>query len=161
VLTIQERWRFESISDQLATYSPQKPHSLIKWATDHRITLSGTNSRVRQAPLVPEDRSGDWGIQGIPRLHTAPSSFSSTITSTVHGGLTPGPDSVQASRSEWLILPSECGACVQHGKRAVNDRSLIDTDRGTTVNTTIRPCPVSVSFPPLVTSHHSIKQLDI
>ena len=63
-------------------YSPHKPHSLIKWATDHRIALSRTNSRVRQAPPVPEDRSGDRGIQGIPRLRAAPSSFSSTITNT-------------------------------------------------------------------------------
>ena len=61
-------------------YSPHKPHSLIKWATDHRIALSRTNSRVRQARPVPEDRSGDRGIQGIPRLRAAPSSFSSTIT---------------------------------------------------------------------------------
>ena len=115
-------------------YSPHKPHSLIKWATDHRVALSRTNSRVRQAPPVPEDRSGDRGIQGIPRLRAAPSSFSSTITNTAHGGSIPGPDSVQASRSERLILPAKCGACVQHDKRAVNDRSLIDTGRGTMVN---------------------------
>jgi len=63
-------------------YFPHKPHSLIKWATGHRVTLSKTNSRVRQAPPVPEGRSGDRGIQGIPRLHTAPSSFSSTSTNT-------------------------------------------------------------------------------
>jgi len=156
VLTIQERWRFESIFDQLASYSPRKPHSPIKWATDHHITLSRTKSRVRQAPPVPKDHSGDRGIQGIIRLCVAPSSFSSTITNTEHGGLTPGPDSVQASRSERLILPAKCGACVQHDKRAVNDRSLIDTCRGTMVNSTIRPCPVSSSFPHLVTFPHSI-----
>ena len=63
-------------------YSPHKPHSLIKRATGHRVALSRTNSRVRQAPPVPEDRSGDRGIQGIPRLRAAPSSFSSTITNT-------------------------------------------------------------------------------
>jgi len=63
-------------------YSPHKPHSMIKWATDHRIALSRTNLRVRQAPPVPKDRSGDRGIQGIPRLHAAPTSFSSTITNT-------------------------------------------------------------------------------
>ena len=68
-------------------YFPHKPHSLIKWATDHRIALSRTNSRVRQAPPVPEDRSGNRGIQGIPRLRAAPSSFSSTITNTT---CTPG-----------------------------------------------------------------------
>jgi len=66
------------------------------------------------------------------------------------------PDSVQASRSEQLILPAKCGACIQYGKRAVNDRSLIDTGRGTTVNTTITPYPVLVSFPHLVTFHHRI-----
>ena len=115
-------------------YSPHKPHSLIKRATGHRVALSRTNSRVRQAPPVPEDRSGDRGIQGIPRLRAAPSSFSSTITNTAHGGSIPGPDSAQASRSERLILPAKCGACVQHDKRAVNDRSLIDTGRGTMVN---------------------------
>ena len=136
-------------------HTPHTPHSLIKWATDHRITLSRTKSRVRQAPPVPEDRSDDRGIKGIPRLRAAPSSFSSTITNTAHGGWTPGPDSVQASRSEWLILPAKCGACVQHDKRAVIDRSLIDSDRGTTVNPTIRPCLVSNSFPHLVTFPHS------
>jgi len=53
-----------------------------KWAIGHHITLSRPNSRVRHAPPVPEDRSGDRGIQGIPRLRVAPSSFSSTITNT-------------------------------------------------------------------------------
>ena len=108
-------------------YSPHKPHSMIKWGTGHHNTLSSTNSLVRQAPPVPEDRSGGWRIQGIPRLRVAPSSFSSTIANTAHGGSTPGPDSFQASRSKWLILPAKCGACVQHDKRAVNDRSLMDT----------------------------------
>ena len=61
-------------------YSPHKPHSPAK--VGHHITLSRTNSRVRQAPSVPEDRSGDRGIQGIRRLRAAPSSFSSTITNT-------------------------------------------------------------------------------
>jgi len=63
-------------------YSPHKPHSLTKWATDHCIAISRTNSRVRQAPPVLEDRSGDRGIHGIPRLHATPKSFSSTITNT-------------------------------------------------------------------------------
>ena len=49
-------------------------------------------------------------------------------------GPIPGPDIAQALRSERLILPAKCGACVQHDQRAVNDRSLIDTGRGTTVN---------------------------
>jgi len=64
-------------------YSPHKPHSLIKWATDHRVALSRTNSRVWQESPVPKNRFGDRGIQGIPRLRAAPSLFSSTITNTV------------------------------------------------------------------------------
>jgi hypothetical protein len=90
-------------------YSPHKPHSLIKWATGHHVTLSRTKSRVRQAPPVLEDRFGDRGIQGIPSLRTAPSSFSSAITNTAHGGSTPGLNSVQASRLKRLVLPAKCG----------------------------------------------------
>ena len=86
-------------------YSPHKPHSLIKWATDHRVAVSRTNFMVRQAPPVPEDLSSDRGIQGIPRLRTAPLSFSSTITNTARGAS----DSAQASRSKRLILPAKCG----------------------------------------------------
>jgi len=152
--------RSDGDSNQFLTSSrvipPHKPHSLIKWATDHHITLSRTKSRVRQAPPIPKDRFGDRGIQGIPRLRAAPSSFSSSISNTAHGDSTPSLDSVQASQSERLILPAKCGACVQHDRRAVNDRSLIDAGRGTTVNTTIRPCPVSNSFPHLVIIHHNI-----
>ena len=48
-------------------------------------------------------------------------------------GPIPGLNSAQASRSERLILPAKCEACVQHDKRAINDRSLIDTGRGTTL----------------------------
>ena len=114
-------------------YSPHKPHSLIKWATDHRVALSRTNSRVRQAPPVPEDRSGDRGIQVIPRL-LALVVLLNHHQYSAYIGPTPSPDSGQASRSERLILPAKCGACVQHDKRAVNDRSLIDTGRGTIVN---------------------------
>jgi len=159
-------------------YSPHKPHSLIKWATGHRVTLSRTNLWVRQTPSVPEDRSDDWGIQGIPRLRVAPSSFSSTSGSRGIQGiprLRAAPSSFSSTstntsrtsgrfparivfrlrgRNDFLL--AKCGACIQHDERAVNDRSLIDTGRGTTVNTTIRPRPVSVSFPHLVTFHHSI-----
>ena len=45
----------------------------------------------------------------------------------------PWPNSVLASWSEWVICLVKCGACVQHDKRAVNDRSLIDIHRTTMV----------------------------
>ena len=69
----------------------------------------------------------------MPRLRVMPSSFSSTITNTMHGGSIPSSDSVQASRSEQLIILVKCGACFQYDKMAVNDRSLIDTGRITMV----------------------------
>jgi len=60
-------------------------------------------------------------------------------------GPIPGLDSVQTSRSERLILPARCGVCVQYDKRAVNDRSLIDTGRGTMVKHHHKTLP-SLSF---------------
>ena len=78
-------------------------------------------------------------------------------------GPIPGPDSAQASRSERLILPAKCGACVQHDKRAVNDRSLIDTGRGTIVNPPKDPARSQICIPHLVilyqSNHCLIKQV--
>jgi len=76
-------------------------------------------------------------------------------------GTIPGPNSVQASRSERLILPAKCGACVQHDKKAINDWSLINTGRPTMVQHPITLCSDSVSFPHLVIFHGSIKQLNL
>ena len=129
-------WRF---------YSPHKPHSLIKWATDHRVALCRTNSRVRQAPPVPEDRSGDQGIQGIPRLHAVPSSFSSTITNIARtSGRFPAQIVLRLRGRNDLSLQLSVR---QAFNMAVNDRSLIDP--------TIRPCPVSNSFSILGYFSHS------
>jgi hypothetical protein len=44
-----------------------------------------------------------------------------------------------ASRSERVIRPAKCEACVQHDKRDDNDRSLIDSD-GNYRHTGPMPC---------------------
>jgi len=154
VLTIQEQWRFESISNQLASLFPtqttltdqvsyRSPYCTIQ---DQFACLTGT-ARTRgpfRRPRFPRyTKVARRALIVLLNYHQ----YSAYI------GLIPGPDSAQASRSERLILPAKCGACIQHDKRAVNNRSLIDTGRGTTVNTTIRPCSVSSSFPHLVTFH--------
>ena len=157
MLTIQERWRFELISNQLASLFPTQttPTDQVSYRSpcytiqDQFTGLTGT-VRTR----------GPFRRSRYPR-YTKVARRTLVVLLNQHQystyiGPIPGPDSVQASRSERLILPAKCGACVQHDKRAVNDRSLIDTGKGTTVNTTIRPCPISNSFPHLVIFHHSI-----
>ena len=113
-------------------YSPHKPHSLIKWATDHRIALSRTNSRVWQAPPVPRTVPAtevSKVYQGCAHRADSLVVLLNHHQYSAYIGPIPGPDSAQASRSERLILPAMCGACVQHDKRAVNGQSLIDTGR--------------------------------
>ena len=106
-------------------YSPHKPHSPAKvsyWSPyctieDQFASSAGTAST-----------RGPFRQPRYPR-YTKVARRALVVPNTAHGDLTPGPDSVQASWSERLILPAKCGACVQHDKRAVNDRSLIDTGR--------------------------------
>ena len=155
--TIQERWRFESISDQLASLFPTQttPTDRVSYGSpcytiqDQFAGSTGTASTrgLFRRPRYP--RYTKVARRALVVLLNQ-NQYSAYI------GPIPDPDSVQASWLERLILPAKCGACVQHDKRAVNDRSLIDTGRGTTFNTTIRPCPVSNSFPHMVTFHHSI-----
>jgi len=157
VLTIQERWRFESISNQLASLfstrttltdqvSYRSPYCTI-WDQFAGSTGTAHTRGPFWRPWYPRYTKVARRTLVVLLNHHQYSAYIEPI---------PGPDSAQASRSERLILLAKCGACVQHDKRAVNDRSIINTGRGTTVNTTIRPRPVSSSFPHLVTFHHSI-----
>jgi hypothetical protein len=124
VLTIQERWRFESIPNQLVIYSSHKSHSPIKWATDH------------QWQDFDKRRGINWGhsTQGPPDCQDAPWAHSSrpcpipfsTSTCTRVG---PGPNHVTSfTVARYFIWLAKCEACVQHDKRTSNDWSLIDTD---------------------------------
>jgi len=157
VLTIQERWRFESISDQVAILFPtqttltdqvsyRSPYNTIQ---DQFVGSTGT-ARTRG----PFRRL--WYPRYTKIVRRALVVLLDQHQYNAYIGPIPGLNSVQASRSKRLILPAKCGAFVQHDKRAINDRSLIDTGRSTMVNTTIRPCLVLDSFPHLVTFYHSI-----
>ena len=135
MLTIQERWRLESISNQLASLFPtqttltdqvsyRSPYCTIQDQFAGSTGTACTRGPFRR-PRYPRYTKVARRALVVLLNHHQYSAYIGPIL---------GPDSAQASRSERLILPAKCAACVQHDKRAINDRSLIDTCRGTTVN---------------------------
>jgi hypothetical protein len=124
VLTIQERWRFKSIPNQLVIYSSHKPHSLIKWAIDHQWHYPGkhrgTNwSCSTQGP--PDSQDAPWAHSSRPR-HTP---FSTSTRTHVD----PGPNNATSFAVErYFIRPAKCEACIQHDKRD-EQRSVLNRHR--------------------------------
>jgi len=124
--------RSDGDSNQFLTswrvYSPHKPHSPAKvsyrspyYTIQDQFTGSTGTTRTQgpfRRPRYPRYTKVACRALIVLLNHHQYSAYIGPI---------PGPDSVQASRSERLILLAKCGACVQHDKRAVNDRSLIDT----------------------------------
>ena len=116
MLTIQERWRFESISNQLVIYSSHKPHSPIKWVTDYQWHFSGSRgiiwSRSTQGPPDCQEsgHTCPWAHSSRP-CHTP-------ISTNTRTRVDPGPNSATSFAVErYFIRPAECEACVQHDKR--------------------------------------------
>jgi hypothetical protein len=140
VLTIQERWRFESIPNQLVIFSSHKPHSPIKWATNHQWQDSGKRRGINwgystQGP--PDCQDAPWAHSSRPR--TIPFS-TSTCT---HVG--PSPNHVTRFTVErYFIWAAKCEACVQHDKRD-EQRSVLNRHRRKT-NRTLEPCLVASNF---------------
>jgi hypothetical protein len=128
VLTIQERWRFESIPNKLVIYSTHKPHSPIKWAIDHQWHYPGkrrgTNwGRSTQGPPDCQE-SGlacPWAHSSCP-CHTP---FSINTRTCVD----PNRIMPLASRSKGTLFGQ---LNVRHTfnmtKGTSNDRSLTDTE---------------------------------
>jgi hypothetical protein len=113
VLTIQERWRFESIPNQLVIYSSHKPRFPRQGRLDHqwhfpssrRITVMDCTT---QGP--PDCQDAPWAHSSRPR-HT---SFSISLPIQVY----PGSNSVTSFAIErYFIRPVKYEACVQHDKR--------------------------------------------
>jgi hypothetical protein len=134
VLTIQERWWFESIPNQLVIYSSHKPHSPIKWATDHQWHYSdkrhGINwGRSTQGPPDCQE-SGlfcPWAHSSCP-CHTP---FSTNTRTRID----PGPNNASSFAVErYFIWPAKCEACVQHDKRD-EQRSVFNRHRRKTTST--------------------------
>ena len=121
MLTIQERWRFESIPNQLVIYSLHKPHSPAKVRYRSPSQLS-KNLKFARNHMYPGATDCSLVLSSRPRVlphllwHSALRAiYSARIISQLHG-------------RKVLYSPAKCKACVQHDSRPNNGRSLIDTD---------------------------------
>jgi hypothetical protein len=117
VLTIQERWRFKSIPNQLMIYFSHKPHALMKWATGHQWHYFG-NIAGQTWTAIPRGRLTVRN-QALPVLGLTlrvpvipPSAPIRTPSESILARIVP-----LASRSKRLIWLAKCEACVQHDKR--------------------------------------------
>jgi hypothetical protein len=140
VLTIQERWRFELISNQLVIYSSHKPHPPIKWATYHQWHFPSNRGitvmdRTTQGPTDCQDVP--WAHSSCPRL----TPFGTSLPIRVYSGL----KSVTSFVVErYFIRPAKYVACVQYDKRD-KQRSVLNRHRRKT-NRTPEPCLVAFNF---------------
>ena len=113
MLTIQERWRFESIPNQLVIYSSHKPCFPRQGHLDHQWHFSSSRGitvmdRNTQGP--PDSQGAPWAYFSRPR-HTP---FSTSLPIWVY----PGSNSVTSFIVErYFIRPAKCEAYVQHDKR--------------------------------------------
>jgi hypothetical protein len=141
VLTIQERWRFKSIPNQLVIYSSHKPHSPIKWATYHQWHFPGKRRGVtimdRTTQGLPDCQDAPWAHSSRPRL----TPFGTSLPIRVYLGL----KSVTSFTVErYFIRLAKCEACVQHDKRD-EQRSILNRHKHKT-NSTPEPYLVASNF---------------
>ena len=116
VLTIQERWRFESIPNQLVKYSPHKPHFPRRGRLGHRSQYSGTVVGSTET-FVPRGRPA----ANRSHDHLKDSLFMPPW-SPIHLQYENDPAGRLPTRTELLgfavsIIPTNCGACVQNDSR--------------------------------------------
>jgi hypothetical protein len=135
---MQEQWRFESIPNQLVIYSSHKPHSPIKWATNHQwhfpVKRRGVTIMDRTTQGPPDCQDAPWAHYSRPRL----TSFVTSLPIRVYLG----PKSVTSFAVEWYFIRlAKCEACVQHEKRD-KQRSVLNWHRQKT-NSTPEPCLVA------------------
>jgi hypothetical protein len=151
VQTIQERWRFKSIPNQLVIYSSNKPHSPIKWAIDHQWHFLGKHRGVTimdhttQGP--PDYQDAPWAHSSRPRL----TPFGTSLPIRVYPDL----KSVTSFTVErYFIRPAKCEACVQYDKRD-KQWSVHNWHRQKT-NSTLEPCLVASNssvWSPIIHQH--------
>jgi hypothetical protein len=146
VLTIQERWRFESIPNQLVIYSSHKPHSLIKWVTDHQWHHLGKRRRIT---IMDRTTQGSFDCQESGPSLSLDSLFvplSYPFSTSLPARVYPGPNSVTSFAVErYVIRLAKCEACVQHDRRD-EQRSVLNRYRWKTTSTP-EPCLVASNYP--------------
>ena len=127
MLTIQERWRFESIPNQLVFYSSHKPCFSCQGSLNHQGHYSGSRGTIwRRSTQGPPDcqesgRTYPWAHSSRP-CHTP-------ISTNTRTHVDPGPNSATSFAVErYFIRPAKCEACVQHDKRD-EQRSVLNRHR--------------------------------
>jgi hypothetical protein len=140
VLTIQERWWFKSIPNQLVIYSSHKPdfprqgHLDHQWhfSSSHRITFM---DRTIQGP--PDSQDAPWAHSSRP-CHTP---FSTSLLIRVY----PDSNSITSFAVEmYFIRLAKYEACIQHD-RTNKQRSVLNRHRQKT-NSTPEPYLVASNF---------------
>ena len=97
VLTIQERWRFESIPNQLVIYSLHKPYSPAKVRYRSLSQLS-RNLEFARNHMYP---GADWLLFGL--IFMPPCPTTPTLAQCAAGNLL-GPNNLPASRSKGTLF---------------------------------------------------------
>jgi hypothetical protein len=139
VLTIQERWQFELIPNQLVIYSSHKPRFPRLGHLDHQWHYFSKRCRVtvmdRTTQGLSDCHDAPWAHSSRP--HCTP--FSTSLPIWVY----PGPNSVTSFEVEkYFIRLAKCETCVQHDKR---DEQVLNRHRWKT-NSTPEPCLVASNF---------------
>ena len=123
MLTIQERWRFESIPNQLVIYSLHKPHSPAKVRYRSPSQLSRKNLEFARNHMYPRADRLPFGLIIAPPCPTTPAPIQCAAGNLL------GPNSATSFTVErYFIRPAKCEACVQHDKRD-EQRSVLNRHR--------------------------------
>jgi hypothetical protein len=150
VLTIQERWRFESICNQLVIYSSHKPRFPRQGRLDHQWHHS---SKRRGITIMDRTTQGSHDSQDAPWAHSLRprlTPFSISLLIRVYPGLNSATSFVI---ERYVIRPAKCEACVQHDKRD-EQRLVLNWHRRKT-NSTPEPCLIASNFFRLVSNYPS------
>jgi hypothetical protein len=142
VLTIQERWRFESIPNQLVIYSSHKPHSPIKWATDHQWYFLG---KCRGITIMDYNTQGASWLLGIRTQPALGLTFRALVippsVSVCQSEFIPAQNVALASRSKGTLFGQ---LNVRHAfnmtRGTSNNQSLTETDRKLIAPRTLSGC---------------------
>jgi hypothetical protein len=146
VLTTQERWRFESIPNQLVIHFSHKPHSPVKWLIDHQWYFSSKHRGITimdRTTQGPPDRqelgpSMPLGSLFVPPVlpPSAPVCQPEFILARIVS---------QASRSKGTLFDQlNMRHTFNMTRGTSNGRSLIDTDRNYKHPRTLSSCITTI-----------------
>ena len=140
MLTIQERWRFESIPNQLVIYSSHKPRFPRQGRLDHQWHFPSS----RGMTVMDRTTQGPPDCQDTPWAHSSRPRHAPFITSLPIQVYLSSNSVTSFTVERYFIRPAKCEACVQHDKRD-EQRSVLNRRRWKT-NCTPEPCLAASNF---------------